>query len=106
MVGGTWPSAIAFTAQITLQTPAAEMVGPIWPLFEDTIKRLAYGPNARLMAAVSMGSFLGVEVPCASMQSTSSGPREACRKAIEMACASALPSGEGSVSVWEFRLEP
>ena len=39
--GGIHPSLKAFAAQMALQTPAAEIVWPIWPLFDEIAVRAA-----------------------------------------------------------------
>src|SRR6185503_782014 len=96
MVGAIQPSRIAPTAAIADGAPAAPRVWPTIDFGEDTGIRDACGPNAALIARVSVTSLSRVDVPWATMWSISSGATPAWRIALVMAIVAPRPVGSGA----------
>jgi hypothetical protein len=62
---GISPLAIASAQATTSTAPAAAIRCPIVLLVELTPTRATSSPNTTCVAALSLLSFIGVEVPCA-----------------------------------------
>jgi hypothetical protein len=85
------------TAAIAAAAPAAPSMCPTMDFGAEMASlRATSSPNARLMARVSVTSLSGVEVPCATTWSISSGATPAWRIALVMAMAAPRPVGSGA----------
>ena len=97
IVGRSTPFSIPTSVRIASTAPAAPIVWPSIDLFDDTGTRFARSPSTRLIAAVSIGSFIAVEVPWAFTYSIASGEMRASASARCMAIEAPSPSGCCSV---------
>ena len=85
--------------------PAPPIRWPTIDFGEVTATRYAASPNADLIARVSVTSFSGVDVPCATMRSMSEGERAAAASARRIASDAPATRRFGSGDVERVRRE-
>ena len=94
--GGTWRCCSASTTLISPATPAADSAWPMFVLTEPS-RNLSWSPrpsdSTAPRARTSIGSPIGVPVPCASTYETSRGCSPASRRASLIKASWARPFG-------------